>query len=182
MKALSQRVQRLLSEAEKPRSESPQDLPAHVLAAVRAALDAGETHYVARPGLLELRQEIARAIERRGGPRYDPKTSVVVTAGQEEAVYVAFLALSREPGESPNVVVLGDALARPGAPLPPIPLDAIAVGSLDDLPGVASFRVGFVAGPEAAMRRVQTWKQALSICTAGPSQRAALAALRRMKE
>lgn len=189
MKALSRRAKRLLSVAGKSRSSQPEPLPPQVLAAVRAALDAGETHYVARPGLPELREEIAEAIERRGGPRYDPATSVVVTAGEEEALYVTLLALSSEPGElafeiPAEVVPLGDALARPkDEPLPAIDVaHSIVIGSLDALPGVGSFRVGFVAGPEPALKRIQTWKQALSICTAGPSQRAALTALRGLRE
>ncbi len=174
---LSRRAQLLLSEEVEPKPSVPEPLPPHVLSAVRAALDAGETHYVARPGLLELREEIAKAIERRGGLRYDPATSIVVTAGEEEALYVTRLA-SPKQGEL-AVVFLGDILARPPEErLPPIDASQIVVGSLDALPGVVSFRVGFAAGPEPVMKRIQTWKQALSICTAGPSQRAALAALR----
>jgi aspartate/methionine/tyrosine aminotransferase len=59
------------------------------------------------------------------------------------------------------------------------PADAqtIAIGSLDGLDGLASFRVGFAAGPAAVIARLRSWKQALSICTAAPSQRAAIGAL-----
>jgi len=53
----------------------------------------------------------------------------------------------------------------------------ILIGHLDSIPGLDHFRIGFVAGPPETVKRIQTWKQALSICTAGPSQRAALFAI-----
>jgi len=60
---------------------------------------------------------------------------------------------------------------------------SMVVGDLDALPGIAAFRVGFVAGPAALVAGARLWKQAFSICTAAPSQRAALIALdRRRKE
>jgi hypothetical protein len=52
----------------------------------------------------------------------------------------------------------------------------VIVGDLDALPGMAAFGVGFVAGPTAIVGAARTWKQAFSICTAAPSQRAALVA------
>lgn len=54
---------------------------------------------------------------------------------------------------------------------------AILIGNLDSVPGLDNFRLGFVAGPPSTVKKIQTWKQALSICTAGPSQRAALFAI-----
>jgi hypothetical protein len=54
---------------------------------------------------------------------------------------------------------------------------AIVIGHLDSVPGLDHFRLGYVAGPAELVKRIQTWKQALSICTAGPSQRAALFAI-----
>lgn len=51
------------------------------------------------------------------------------------------------------------------------------IGDLDALTGIAAFRVGFVAGPVAMIAGARVWKQAFSICTAAPSQRAALVAL-----
>ncbi len=57
--------------------------------------------------------------------------------------------------------------------------DAVVIGHLDSLPALDRFRLGFVAGPPETVKRIQTWKQALSICTAAPSQRAALFALGR---
>ena len=57
--------------------------------------------------------------------------------------------------------------------------DTILIGHLDSLPGLDHFRMGYVAGPPDLVKRIQTWKQALSICSAAPSQRAALFAISR---
>jgi hypothetical protein len=56
---------------------------------------------------------------------------------------------------------------------------AIMIGQLDSLPGLDHFQVGYAAGPGALVKRIMTWKQAFSICSAAPSQRAALFAISR---
>jgi hypothetical protein len=56
---------------------------------------------------------------------------------------------------------------------------AIVIGQLDSLPGMGHFQVGCAAGPPALVKRIMTWKQAFSICSAAPSQRAALFAISR---
>ena len=48
----------------------------------------------------------------------------------------------------------------------------------DDVLGLASFRVGYVAAPKKKAAKLRSWKQALSMCTAAPSQRAVLVALK----
>jgi len=53
----------------------------------------------------------------------------------------------------------------------------VTIGDFNALDGLDHFRMGFVAGPPDTVKRIQTWKQAFSICSAGPSQRAALFAL-----
>ena len=55
--------------------------------------------------------------------------------------------------------------------------DAIVIGSLDGLEGMHPFSLGFVAAPVAVRPRIARWKQASSICSPAPSQRAALWAL-----
>ena len=55
--------------------------------------------------------------------------------------------------------------------------DAIVIGSLDGLAGMQPFCLGFVAAPVAVRPRIAKWKQASSICSPAPSQRAALWAL-----
>ena len=55
--------------------------------------------------------------------------------------------------------------------------DAIVIGSLDGLQGMHPFSLGFVAAPVDVRPRIAKWKQASSICSPAPSQRAALWAL-----
>lgn len=79
-----------------------------------------------------------------------------------------------------EIVSLGSVLFSAesnAASLEDIANSTILIGNLDCIPGLDHFRLGFVAGPPETVKRIQTWKQALSICTAGPSQRAALSAI-----
>ncbi len=55
--------------------------------------------------------------------------------------------------------------------------DAIAIGSLDALTAMRPFRLGFVAAEPTTLAAITKWKQASSICSPAPSQRAALWAL-----
>jgi aspartate/methionine/tyrosine aminotransferase len=215
------------------------DVPPGIVDVVRSALLGGETHYTSRPGTPALRALVARAIARLGGPSYDPGTSVVITAGERESLFVVLLGVRAGPG---NVLVVPspvplyeslfalmrlsplsmeragdparpvgllyrewdadrdthaaaleratsrgvidalnvkDAIARaPGRALPALTSDrTIVIGGLEALAGGRAFGAGFIAGPPALMDRIRTWKQAFSICTAAPSQRAAIAAL-----
>ncbi len=50
----------------------------------------------------------------------------------------------------------------------------VVIGNFDGLAGISSFRLGYVVGPEDLVKKIMTWKQAFSICTAAPSQRAAI--------
>ena len=205
-------------------SGSAEAIPLNILSAIEAALRAGDTHYTARPGLIELRAAVATRIARCGGPTLDPATDIVITAGEEEAMFVAIFALgwpgtmcatlTQEPGRhsslfaalnvttktddgaaavyrdihraaakpsseiASEIVDAGDLVAT-GASWPSVDLRprTLLIGSLDALPGAGTFRVGFVLGRGSVMDKVRSWKQALSICTAGPSQRAVLSAL-----
>lgn len=58
-----------------------------------------------------------------------------------------------------------------------IPANLIVVGSLDGLDGMHPFRLGFVAAEPQTLAGITRWKQASSICSPAPSQRAALWAL-----
>lgn len=55
--------------------------------------------------------------------------------------------------------------------------DVIVIGSLDGLEGIHPFSLGFVAASPAVRPRIAKWKQASSICSPAPSQRAALWAM-----
>ena len=63
--------------------------------------------------------------------------------------------------------------AAPGGAL----AGAIVIGSLDGLEGMRPFSLGFVAAPVDVRPQIAKWKQASSICSPAPSQRAALWAL-----
>ena len=78
---------------------------------------------------------------------------IVITTGDREARFVTRLAFGETP---PDIVI----------------------GNWDEVPGLASFRVGYVAAPKEQAKKLRSWKQALSICTAAPSQRAVLVALK----
>lgn len=87
------------------------------------------------------------------------------------------------PGLTP-VHAIGDRLFSPhadprsrAAESGGAPADVIVIGSLDGLERMHPFSLGFVAAPVAVRPRIAKWKQASSICSPAPSQRAALWAL-----
>ena len=72
--------------------------PWHIREKGVASLEQGKTWYSANAGLLELRQAIARNIQRRTGVSYDPKNDIVVTVGGSEAIDIGIRALLN-PGD-----------------------------------------------------------------------------------
>ena len=66
-------------------------------AAIRSIED-GETYYTSNYGLVELRHNISRHLERLYGVHYDAGTEIIVTAGVSEALNVALAALI-DPGD-----------------------------------------------------------------------------------
>ncbi|HET6379654.1 MAG TPA: aminotransferase class I/II-fold pyridoxal phosphate-dependent enzyme [candidate division Zixibacteria bacterium] len=66
-------------------------------AAIRS-LEAGETHYTANGGMIELRRLIAADLERRHGMTYDPRSELVVTVGASEALDATLRAVC-DPGD-----------------------------------------------------------------------------------
>ena len=65
------------------------DVPHAVRDAADAALARGETHYTDRPGILPLREQVARDVRARFGVEVDAKAGVVITCGGTEARFVA---------------------------------------------------------------------------------------------
>lgn len=53
------------------------------------SLEKGHTHYSSNAGFIELREEIARYMDRRFGLQYDPRDEVLVTVGGSEAIDIA---------------------------------------------------------------------------------------------
>ena len=72
--------------------------PDSITRAAIASLEAGETHYSANGGMIELRELIADNLERRYGVAYDPRTEIVVTVGASEGVD-ASLRATIDPGD-----------------------------------------------------------------------------------
>jgi aspartate/methionine/tyrosine aminotransferase len=66
------------------------DVPEAVRDAADEALARGETHYTDRPGILPLREQVARdACRASSAPRSTPPEGVVITCGGTEARFVA---------------------------------------------------------------------------------------------
>lgn len=72
--------------------------PWHIRDAGIYSLEKGHTYYTSNSGLMELREEICRYLERRFGLKYDSKTETLITVGGSEAIDLAVRALV-SPGE-----------------------------------------------------------------------------------
>jgi aspartate aminotransferase len=66
--------------------------PAHIVAAAADAMAAGDTHYVASPGIPELRRAIAEKLRAENGLTYTPD-EIIVTPGGKPAIFAAIMAL-----------------------------------------------------------------------------------------
>lgn len=173
-----------------------------LLDSLRHHLLAGETHYPDRPGMAELRRLVGNALPSVGYPARGPD-GVLITAGEGESLFVTLLGVgldaevrflgdahdhgrlrrwmnARGKGGA-SVHALGDRLFAAGT----VPVDQpdnlgehiIVIGSLDGLVAMHPFRLGFVAAAPETLNGITKWKQASSICSPAPSQRAALWAL-----
>lgn len=74
------------------------DTPWHIREAAIDSLERGATAYTSNLGLLELRSAISSYVEKTFGPKYDPKTEVLITVGVSEALDLALRAII-EPGD-----------------------------------------------------------------------------------
>jgi aminotransferase len=72
--------------------------PEPITRAAIASLEAGETHYTANGGMMELREAIAADLEARYGLRYEPRAELIITVGASEAVDAALRAIC-DPGD-----------------------------------------------------------------------------------
>lgn len=77
--------------------------PWHIREAGIEALENGKTYYTSNSGLLELRTEISKYLDRRFNLQYDPKDEIIVTIGGSEAIAIAIRALV-DPGDEVIVV------------------------------------------------------------------------------
>ena len=72
--------------------------PEPITRAAIASLEAGETHYTANGGMIELRELIAANLRDRYGVSYDPRTELIITVGASEGVD-ASLRATLNPGD-----------------------------------------------------------------------------------
>ncbi len=74
------------------------DTPWHVRDEGIYSLEKGRTFYTSNAGIMELREEICRYLNRRMDLSYDPKTETLVTVGGSEAIDIALRAMV-DPGD-----------------------------------------------------------------------------------
>jgi len=236
----------------------------HIIAAVAAALDRGETHYTDRPGIAPLRHALADRLAAESGIAYDPHSEILISSGGQEGLFVAVQMLVR-PGDEvlladPGYPTYNDTVRLAGGVCVPVPVDpsagvgltaaaieahltprtrllvivspdnptgavisrdemamiaalaverdflvlfdeiykafvfdgaahvniaafpgmrarTVIVGSFSKEYAMTGWRVGYVAGAAHLIQPITDLKLALSICSAAPSQWAALAAL-----
>lgn len=74
------------------------DTPWHIRDEGIYSLEKGRTFYTSNSGLMELREEICRYIERRCNVSYDSKSQVIITVGGSEAIDIAMRAML-DPGD-----------------------------------------------------------------------------------
>ena len=74
------------------------DTPWHIREEGIYALEKGRTFYTSNSGLMELRTEISKYLERTCSVTYDPAHEVVITVGGSEAIDIALRAML-DPGD-----------------------------------------------------------------------------------
>jgi aminotransferase len=105
--------------------------PEPITRAAIASLEAGETHYTANGGMVELREAIVADLEERYGIHYEPRAELIITVGASEAVDAALRAIC-DPGDEviyhePSFVAYAPCITLAGG----IPV-AIATGDETD--------------------------------------------------
>jgi aspartate aminotransferase len=110
------------------------DTPPHVIAAAKAALDAGKTRYTNVNGIPELREAVAAKLLRENGLSYTPD-AVTVTSGGKQALFNALFALL-DPGDevlipAPYWVSYPEMVSFAGGVPVPVPTSADSGYGLD---------------------------------------------------
>ena len=78
--------------------------PWHIREKAIASLEDGEIYYTSNDGILELRQEISKYLNRKFGLEYDARKEIIVTVGGSEAIDIAMRAVLN-PGDEVIVPV-----------------------------------------------------------------------------
>lgn len=105
------------------RGDPDLDTPKHIVEAGQKALGAGATHYTAPQGMPELRAAICEKLKRENHLDYTPD-EIIVTAGAQEGIYVAMMALIN-PGDevlvtSPGYASYNQAIELAGGVVVPV--------------------------------------------------------------
>jgi len=117
------------------------DTPEHIRDAAKGALDGGFTHYTPSPGIMEVREAIARHQSERQGYNVE-RERIVVTPGGKPVMFFTILALAEEGDEviypNPGFPIYESMIRFAGATPVPWPLReendfAADVGELRDL-------------------------------------------------
>jgi aspartate aminotransferase len=99
--------------------------PAHIVDAGADALRAGFTHYVAAPGLPEVREAVADFFGRTGRPHY-PAERIIITPGAKPIMFYAIMVTCDERDEvlypNPGFPMYESIAAFAGAKPVPVPL------------------------------------------------------------
>ena len=69
------------------------DTPRHIKEAAKTALDQGHVHYAPNVGVPGLRQAVAVRVKQDKGIAYDPDKEIMITAGGQEAIYLALTSI-----------------------------------------------------------------------------------------
>ena len=101
--------------------------PQHIVDAAISALITGKTKYTPPIGILELRQAVADKYRREHELTYDPQTEIIVTAGTQEAIFLAMHSLIN-PGDEvvipePYYACYAESAKMAGADLIPVSTD-----------------------------------------------------------
>jgi aminotransferase len=136
--------------------------PNHIRQAAIKSIEDGETYYTSNYGLVELRHNISRHLDRLYGVKYDAGTEIIVTAGVSEGLNIALAAiidpgdevLSPDPGYVaylPNVILAGGTYMQ----IPTRASDGFTLHP-DDLeqritPRTKALLIGYPANPTGAV-------------------------------
>lgn len=110
-------------------SQGTPDLPTprHAIEAVQEYLRSGKVYYTFHDGMPELREAIARKVERENDLHYDPATEIIVTAGVQEGIFTALMGIIN-PGDElivadPHYAVYDQIVEMFGGKVVAVPVD-----------------------------------------------------------
>ncbi len=108
-----------------------------------------------------------------------PETCLAYRSRRDDGSYHERIKAISKERPLPDILDLESSLGSSSLDgFPPFdPSLTLVTGDLDAINGLSTFRVAYLMGAKAMIARCRPWKQALSICSAAPSQRAAIHAL-----